>query len=185
MKRKNRLLTIAIPIIAALAVLFVYQYGYLYIKNEMAALRETQAVRTKALEKTIKLIAERPDLEKRLNELKEQRKADASKIIEAQTISLAAATLQDTIKGIITGRGGSITSERVEKPDTLGKFQVINVTISAELPNTQALSDVLFGIETRTPYLVVKEVDARLKNMRDPRELMVNIRVSALTGGTK
>ncbi|OPY79405.1 MAG: General secretion pathway protein M [Syntrophorhabdus sp. PtaU1.Bin058] len=183
MKRKNRLFTIAIPVIAVLTALVAYQYGYLFIKHEMASLKEAQSARTKALEKSMKLIMERPELEKRLNRLKEQRKADASKIIEAQTISLAAATLQDTVKGIITGRGGSITSERVERPDNLGKFQVINVSIDAVLPNTQALSDVLFGMETRTPYLVVREMDARIKNIRDPGELMVKIRVSALTGG--
>jgi len=183
MKRKNRLFTIATPVIALLAALVVYQYGYLYVKDEMASVREAQIAGTKTLEKTMKLIGGRPDLEKRLNELKEQRRADESKIIEAKTLALAAAALQDTVKGIITGKGGSITSERVEKPDSLGKFRVINVSIDAVLPNTRALSDVLFGIETRTPCLVVEEVDARIKNIRNPGELMVKIRVSALTGG--
>jgi hypothetical protein len=183
MKRKNRFFTRAMPIIAALAVLIVYQYGYLFVKNEMASLKEMKAAREKTLEKSMKLIAEKPDLEKRLNELKEQRKADVSKILEAQTLSLAAAALQDTIKGIITGRGGSIRSERVEKPDNIVKFTVINVNIDAELPNMQALSDVLYGIETRTPCLVVREMDIRVKNIRDPGELIVKIRVSALTGG--
>lgn len=182
MKRKNRLLTVAAPVIALLAALVVYQYGYLYVKGETASVREMQIARTKTLEKTMKLIAERPELEKRLSDLKEHRKADESKILDAKTLSLAAAALQETLKGIIKGRDGSITSERVERPDNLGKFQVIHVSIDAVLPNTQALSDVLFGIETRTPCLVVEEVDARIKNIRSPGELMVKIRVSALTG---
>jgi hypothetical protein len=45
------------------------------------------------------------------------------------------------------------------------------------------LSDVLYAIETRTPHFIVKEVDVRVRNFREPRELMVKLRVSALTIG--
>ena len=183
MKSKSKLLVVAIPVIIVLAGLVAYQYGYQGIKVEMNAMKEEEATKTKKLGKEISLIAEKPDLEKKLESLKEERKADDSKIIEAQTLSIAAATLQETVKALITGRGGSITSERVEKPDTLGNLKVINVSIDAILPDTRILSDLLYGVETRTPYLIIKEVDTRVRNFRDPRELMVKIRVSALTGG--
>jgi hypothetical protein len=183
MKSRNKFLVIAIPVIVVLAGLVVYQYGYQGVNNEMNSMKEIQTSKTKMLEKYISLIAEKPDLEKQLESLKEERKTDDSKIIEAQTLSIAAATLQETVKALITGRGGSITSERVEKPDNLGNFKVINVSIDAILPDTRALSDVLYGVETRTPYLIIKEVDTRVRNFRDPKELMVKIRVSALTGG--
>ena len=183
MKSKSTLLVIAIPVIIVLAGLVAYQYGYQGVKHEMSFMKEMQASKTKMLEKYISLIAEKPDLEKKLESLQEERKADDSKIIDAQTLSIAAATLQETVKALITGRGGSITSERVEKPDNLGNFKVINVSIDAILPDTRALSDLLYGVETRTPYLIIKEVDTRVRNFRDPKELMVKIRVSALTGG--
>ena len=51
------------------------------------------------------------------------------------------------------------------------------------LPDTRALSDVIYGIETRTPFIVIKELDSRVRNFKEPRELMVKIRVAALTGG--
>jgi len=183
MKSKSRLLVVAIPVIVVLAGLVAYQYGYRGVKNEMIFMKEMQDSKTKMLEKYISLIAEKPDLEKQLEGLKEERKADDSKIIDAQTLSIAAATLQETVKALITGRGGSITSERVEKPDNLGNFKVINVSIDAILPDARALSDLLYGVETRTPYLIIKEIDTRVRNFRDPKELMVKIRVSALTGG--
>jgi hypothetical protein len=183
MKGKNKLLVMSIPVIIVLAGLVAYQYGYQGVKNEMSFMQETQASKTKMLEKYITLIAEKPDLEKKLESLQEERKADDSKIIDAQTLSIAAASLQETIKALITSRGGSITSERVEKPDNLGNFKVINVSIDAILPDTRALSDLLYGVETRTPSLIIKEVDTRVRNFRDPKELMVKIRVSALTGG--
>lgn len=183
MKIKSKLLVMSIPVIIVLAGLVAYQYGYQGVKNEMGSMKEMQASKTKMLEKYISLIAEKPYLEKQLDSLKEERKADDSKIIDAQTLSIAAASLQETVKALITSRGGSITSERVEKPDNLGNFKVINVSIDAIVPDTRALSDLLYGVETRTPHLIIREVDTRVRNFRDPRELMVKIRVSALTGG--
>ncbi len=183
MKKKNSLLIAAIPVLIILAGLTAYQYGYQGVRREMNSIKELEESKTEMLEKYIALIAEKPNLEKRLEHLKEERKNDDSKLIEAQTLSIAAASLQETIKALVTGRGGSITSERVEKPDTLGNLKVVNVSIDAILPDTRALSDLLYGVETRTPYLVIKEVDTRVRNFRDPRELMVKIRVSALTGG--
>ena len=75
-----------------------YQYGYLRIQSDLAAIREEQAIKTKTLEKYINLISEKPSLEKKLAALKETRKADDSKLIEGQTPSLAAAQLQDIVK---------------------------------------------------------------------------------------
>jgi len=50
------------------------------------------------------------------------------------------------------------------------------------VPDTRVLGDIIFSIETRTPYLVVKEIDTRVRNYRDPRELIVKLDVIALTG---
>jgi hypothetical protein len=118
-----------------------------------------------------------------LTSLKERRKIDDSKLIEGQTLSLSAATLQENVKTIITGKGGTISSERVDKPEDLGSFKLVTISIDSVLPDTRVLSDVLYAIETRTPYFVVKEIDARVRNFREPRELMVKLKVSALTIG--
>lgn len=183
MKKKNKTLIISIPLVIILTGLLAYQYGYLRIQSELATIREEQAIKTKTLEKYINLISEKPSLEKKLAALKETRKADDSKLIEGQTPSLAAAQLQEMVKGSITGRGGTISSERVGKPEDLGKFKVTSVSVDASIPDSRVLSEILYSLETRTPLLVIKELDARVKNYRDPRELMVKIDVSALTGG--
>jgi hypothetical protein len=147
------------------------------------AIKETEEVKAKTLAKYIALISEKPELEKKLAALKEMRKTESSKFIEGQTFSLAAASLQDMVKNIVTGKGGTISSERVGKPDDLGKFKIINVSIDAVLPDPKALSDVLYSIESRTPYLVVKEIDIRNRNFKEPKELMVKLDVEALTTG--
>jgi hypothetical protein len=183
MEKRSRILRFAVPVIAALFVLVAYQYGYERIRAEMSSVREMQVMKSRTLEKYITVINERPLIEARLASSKEQRKADDAKIIEGQTYSLSANTLEDIVKGIITGRGGSISSERVEKPEDLGAFKVVNVSMDVILPDMRVLSDVIYSIETRTPYIVIKELDVRARNIREPRELMVKLRIAALTGG--
>ncbi len=179
--RKHKLLILFIPLLIILSALVIYEYAYLSVQDELAAASESAAVKTKTLQKYIQLIAEKPELEKLLAALKEQRKADEAKLVEGQTFSLAAATLQDTVKGIITSRGGTISSERVGKPEDLKGFKVINISIDAVIPDTRVLGDIIYSLETRTPYLVVKEVDTRVRNIREPRDLIVKFDVIALT----
>jgi hypothetical protein len=181
--KKTKTLIVSIPFMIILMGLLIYQYGYLRIQTELATIQEEQAIKTRTLEKYINLISEKPHLETRLASLRDTRKADDSKLIEGQTPSLAAAQLQEIVKSTITGRGGTISSERVGKPGDLGKFKVISVSVDASIPDSRALSEILYSIETRTPYLVIKELDTRVKNYRDPREIMVKLDVSALTAG--
>ena len=183
MEKRSRLTVFAVPVIIVLFALIAYEYGYQQVRADMVSIREMQMTKVKTLEKYISVIAEKPALESKLASLQEKRKADDSKLIQGETASLAANTLEDTVKGIITGRGGTISSERVEKPEDLGNFKVVNVTMDVVLPDTRALSDVVYSIETRTPYIIVKELDTRVRNLREPRDLMVKLSVAALTRG--
>jgi hypothetical protein len=182
MKRSKTLL-FAVPLMLVLLFVIVYQYGYLDIRAETASVKEEQDLKLKLLQKYLTLIGEKPLVEKQIMILKAERKSDDSKLIEGQTPSLAAATLQEIIKGIIVEKGGTISSERVGKPEDLGKFKVLTVSIDAALPDISSLSEILYSIETRTPYLIVKELDTRVRNLRSPKDLMVKMDISALTGG--
>jgi hypothetical protein len=181
--KRSKTLIITIPLMVVVLGFIIYENVYVRIQTEVASIKENELIKTKTLEKYISVISEKPQLEKKVVSLKEARKADDLKIIEGQTFSLASATLQDMVKGIVTGRGGTISSERVGKPEDLGKFKVISVSIDAVFPDSRALSDVLYSIETRTPYLTMKELDIRIRNYRDPKELMVKLDVSAITSG--
>ena len=181
--KRSKTLIITIPLMVVVLGFIIYENVYVRIQTEVASIKENELIKTKTLEKYISVISEKPQLEKKVVSSKEARKADDLKIIEGQTFSLASATLQDMVKGIVTGRGGTISSERVGKPEDLGKFKVISVSIDAVFPDSRALSDVLYSIETRTPYLTMKELDIRIRNYRDPKELMVKLDVSAITSG--
>ncbi len=182
MKRKSRLLIISIPVILILAVFLVYEYGIVNLYRQADELKDQRDTKMKLLGKYAALIAEKPAVEKRIAELKEVRKKEEDKMMAAQTVAIASANLQNAVKGIITGRNGVINSERVEKAEEAGKFKIISVTVDAVFPDIRALSDTLLTIETQTPYLVVKEVDVRVRNFTDPRELIVKLKVAALTG---
>lgn len=183
MIQRSKVLTIASPLIVILICLLFYQYVYVRVHGDLAAISEEQAMKKKTLDKYINLIAEKPQLEEKLASLKEERKAQDSKFMTGDTQALAAATLQETVKGIITGRGGSVSSERVGKSEESGKFKVISVSIDAVLPDPRALGDILYSLETRTPYLIVKELDTRIRNYREPRDVMVKLDITALHGG--
>ena len=212
MKRNKRLLIIAVPVAVILFVFVVYQYIYVGVMSDIASIREQQDAKMATLTKYITLIAEKPELEKQLAALKEQSKAQDVKLINGEPISLASANLQGLVKGVVSGRNGTISSERIVKPEDLEKppaaqagaatpaakapavkkadkpvaslkLQVLGVSIDSVLPDTSALSDILYSLETRTPYIVVKELDVRVRNFREPRDLMVRIDANGLYEG--
>ncbi len=183
MSRKNNLLILSIPLIIILIAGVVYEYGIMGIRDEVSSVSDLKISKIKTLQKYMDAIAKKTNLEKKILSLKEKRKNENIKIIVAQTPAIAAANMQDSVKDIITGRGGTINSERVEKPDELEKFKVTNVVLDVVFPDVRSLSDTLFAIETQTPYLVVKELDVRVRNYTDPRDLTVKLKVAALTSG--
>jgi hypothetical protein len=113
--------------------------------------------------------------------IKEQGKAQDVTLISGEPISLASENLRELVKGVVSGRGGTISSERIGKPEDLEKptvappgaatpaakdpaakkatkpvagpkLQVLSVSIDSVLPDTSALSDILYSLETRTPF---------------------------------
>lgn len=179
--KKNKLLVIILPFTLILFCIFIYEYGLLTIKAKRAETQDMLAYKTKILKKYVTTIAAKPQLDKRLDALKKIRNSENGKIVEGQTIPLASAGLQDAVKGIITSKGGTIFSERVENPENFNSFKIISVTIDMAVPDARALSDTLYAIETHLPFLIIKEFDARVKNYRKPKDLIVKLKVSAIT----
>lgn len=178
--KRSRLLLIALPVIIVLACLLTYQ-RITAVRHELATYKEEEELKEKTLRKYLALIAERPGIEKKVAELKEQRKANDVNLMEGQTLAIIAASLQDMIRTIVTSHGGTIASERAGKTEEREAFSVINVTVDTVLPDARSLADVLYAIETRTPYLVVRDLDVRIRNMRDPKELSVKLDIAALS----
>lgn len=183
MGRNRRLMFWLLPAALLLSGLAFHDYVYTALRAELASLQEIRESKQKTLEKYVNTISQKHALENRIHDLKESRKREESNRVEGQTPSVAAANLQNMIKGIIVGKGGTISSERVEKPEDLRRLNVITVSVDATLPETKALHDILHLFETHPVTLLMRELDVRVRNLRDPRELMVKFRVSAVNSG--
>jgi DNA-binding Lrp family transcriptional regulator len=174
---------VAIPLMLLLMIAVVYQYGYLQVRTAVAEREDVASVKLKLLQKQLSLIADKPRLESELTVLREIQQGETAKIIEGQTATIAAAALQSHLDALIASMGGSVASKRVEKIEDAGPFKVITVAVDAVLPDTRALSDALYAIESQIPSLVVRELEVRIRAFKEPRELSVKLRVSGLTRG--
>jgi hypothetical protein len=183
MGKNNKLLFWLLPFAVILLGVAFYEYVYVAVQAELQSLDEAKEVKQKTLVKYINAITQKGALESRINSRKESRKGEESKMVEGQTPSVAAANLQNMIKGIISGKGGTISSERVEKTEDLQRLKIITVTVDTVLPETKALHDILLLFETNPVTLLLRELDVRVRNMREPRELMVKFKVSAMNIG--
>jgi hypothetical protein len=215
-KSNRRLMIVAIPLLIVLSALAAYEYIYLEVRADIRAVREEQELKMKTLTKYVNLIARKAEFEKQLADQRELVKARSTRFLTGEPVSIASANLQGLVKGIVTGRGGLLTSERIGKAEPLEKetadpaaapsapaptagkkpglkkkaqtaeppkIQILSVSIDATLPDVSALNDILYSIETRTPELVIKDLDIRVRNFRDPRELLVRIDVMGLYEG--
>ncbi len=179
---KSKVLLPSMIVIMILSGFLVYDYGIVRVLEKTDEMKDQYNTKIKMINKYKDLIAQKPLVEKQIADLKEAGKRQEAKMMTAQTIAIAQANLQDTVKGIITGRNGVINSERAEKPEDSGKFKMISVTLDTVFPDIRMLSEALVAIETQTPYLVIQELDMRVRNYTDPRELVVKLKVAALTG---
>ncbi|MCG6533340.1 MAG: type II secretion system protein GspM [Syntrophales bacterium LBB04] len=182
MKRKNRFL---LPALAVLVGIAIYQYAVVFIRSEMNSIREMQSTKMKTLEKYVTFIAQKQEIENRIAVAKDLRRAADAKLVDGQTASVAAANLQNSLKGVVTAQRGTISSLRAEKPEEKGRFTGVSVTLDAVLPDIRAVIDTLYSIETQNPTMIVNELDMRTKDYRDPRELIVRLKVSGLTVASK
>ncbi len=175
---RSRYLSIALLLV--LLALVAYEYGIRSIQSELGSLEESRRAKARTLEKYMALIARKPHLEKDLAALREIRQQDEAKVIRGKSASLAAAQLQQIIKAVIGGKGGQITTERIEPLEDYSAFKIVTISVDAVFPDAGAMADSLFALETRMPYMVVRELDAKVRNHREPREILAKMKISTL-----
>lgn len=174
-------LAVMITLMSMLAGIVMLRYGYLGTQRDLSSIKEEEEMKAEMLAKYVTLIAEIPDLERKLASLKETRDSYGREMIEGETYSIASASLQETVKGIITGAGGKVSGERMKETSDAGRFKAINVSLEGSVPDVKALGEAVYAVETHTPSLFVREIDIRIRDYKEPRELSVILNVSALT----
>jgi hypothetical protein len=159
----------------------IYEYGYKPLEAEIQMARQLRDSKTETLKKYLGIIAEIPQLEKELSRLDEEKRQQGQYLVQGQTQTVAASTIQDMVSSVITSRGGNTQSQRIDKPTKSGKFNIINIHFGAIVPDIKALTDILLALQANKPTIVIKEIDLRLQNFRDPRQLFVHMTVTAMT----
>jgi general secretion pathway protein M len=103
----------------------------------------------------------------------EVREAELARVLRTNEIAvyalthtspaLAAAELQETVKGLVVANGGKLTSVRVLPTKVDGKFERVSVNVRATLEN-EGLQNVLYALENATPYLQVENLSVSSRN---------------------
>ncbi len=106
-----------------------------------------------------RLAATRPSLDDQFKALK-TRELEAHGLAEGGSAALAAASLQSDIKRIIESNGGEVRSAQPLPTSKSGDFE--KVELRYDLSVAQAsLSEIMYQIETHTPYLFLDGIDIR------------------------
>ncbi|MDA8087817.1 MAG: type II secretion system protein GspM [Nitrospiraceae bacterium] len=182
--RNTGLMKILAPAAVILAATVFYQDVYMKGADSLSDLKDRQAAAARTLGKYGRLISQAPLLEKRLATMRESRDAAEADLFGGQSLSIAGAALQETVKTIISGSGGVVSSEKIGRAKPMGKFMVITASFEMTLPDTNALTNVLYQLETHKPVLVVKELSVQCVDIRAPKALAAGLTVMALMGAS-
>ncbi len=177
----NRRIVAAGAVIFILTALTIYRYGVVYLGERLEQVREEREMKVKTLSKYRALLSKRESISQDVAGLKRLLKDEELKLLSGNTPALASASLQEIIKQIITAKGATISSERVEKTEDYDGYRVVSVSVDMIVDGISSLNEIIYSIESRTPYMVIRELDVRVRNYRNPAQLTVRLKVSGLS----
>ncbi|GBE02186.1 general secretion pathway protein M [bacterium BMS3Bbin06] len=177
----NRRRLIGIILIALLSIAVFYQYGVSGLRERNRNLREEKEIKIRTLTKYRALLSQEEALRKEVNELRSLVKDEELKLLSGDTPALASASLQGMVKRIITDAGATIRSERVERTEEHDGYRVVSVSVDLNVKSIAELSNIIYNIESRTPYMVMREMSIRVRNYRRPSGLTVRLKISGLS----
>jgi general secretion pathway protein M len=117
---------------------------------------------------------------------RQKREVSASPFLDAPTITLAGATLQQRVETAVLAADGRLISSNVEVG---GRGSERRVRLDAELTISQpGMQKLLYDLETGAPYLFVDSFEARAPERSDgeqPGAMHVSMALSGQWGGGK
>ncbi|MEI9997225.1 MAG: type II secretion system protein GspM [Rhizomicrobium sp.] len=117
-------------------------------------------------------IAMRPLVEAKLAQMR-SRETGSTGLVGGTSAELAAANIQNVMKTLIESAAGQMRSAQNLAPVTSGGFQRIEIQYDLLLPMTR-LKDMVYRIETVTPYLFLDSVDLRAPETWDASGLQLD-----------
>jgi general secretion pathway protein M len=91
----------------------------------------------------------------------QQRYAAISGLVEGNSTALAAAQVQSDVKSIVERNGGTVLSSQNGPTSLKDNFEKVEIQYDLTLPPAN-LKNVIYQIETHTPYLFLDNVNMRM-----------------------
>jgi general secretion pathway protein M len=131
-------------------------------------------------------LAEATELLQRIGGLNDTRDADTapsneSAFLEGESVTVAAAALQQRVTRAVTKVGGTVSSSQLELQGTRADPGFLTLTISCEL-DEPALQPLLYDLEAGNPFLFVDQLVVQTSKPGAARE-GVNLRVVLAVSG--
>lgn len=111
----------------------------------------------------------RPQVQAELQAM-QQRNATMSGLVEGNSAALAAAQVQSDVKAIVERNGGTVLSSQNMPSSLSDNFEKIEIQYDLTMP-PGSLKNVIYQIETHTPYLFLDSVNMRIPEnwgLQDP-----------------
>lgn len=108
-----------------------------------------------------------------------------SPFLDGQTVTLASASLLQTLARVITNAGGTLHSSEVDAQSIQSKDRFVKAIANCEIAES-ALQELLFDIETGMPFLFIDQLSVKTEtHQRAQRRVRILIRVSGMWTGAK
>ncbi len=98
----------------------------------------------------------------------------AGAIMESQSDTLAAAELQQRVKALVEGAGGSLVSAQPTDSQAAGPFTRIGLSVRMVI-DTPALQRVLHALESESPVVVIDDMLVLSRGARSSRRRVVTV----------
>ena len=168
---------VAALLTVAVFCLFTYVVGP-FLKSQQD-IEEQIPVKLKQLEKYRQFVVGKAQAEAELKQV--QRAANQTKtlFLAGSTAPLAAANLQDILKTLSAKNKITIHSEKVLDSKSFDYFDQISVQIDFT-SSVRSLTDFIYDIETYQQSLAIMDLNIRVTNRRNPRDVRATIVVAGL-----
>ncbi|MCK5255309.1 MAG: type 4a pilus biogenesis protein PilO [Deltaproteobacteria bacterium] len=173
-KRDKKILTVG-----ALAVVLIFVVTYVivpFIESEMD-IRERTQQKEMVLQKYEKIMNQRDEVEKELDQLRGKQNKLKKRLLKGSTPSLAAAEMQKVLEKISKKHELELKSVKVKDEEEKGEFLAIplEVRLITDLNRTRKF---LADLEKNAKCLVIPKLKISVKNQRDPKEVIVTLVVT-------
>lgn len=146
--------------------------GYVHTKGDIK-------IKTETYKDSLSIINEKNSLMEKFKVAENKFKEAENGFLKGTKPPVAAAELQQIIKGMASVRGIDIRAEKMLQLDVFPGY--IGVPVEIEFQSQMSsLKELLFDIEHSTTIILIPEIKIRVANIMEPTDIQVNIVVEGI-----